>query len=102
MYINGKEVLGVRVKFKSREYSFTDQELELCNARGDTVGRGRVTAQQSVHGRELTVGWIPLMVLDIQPDIRPWDEFPTQSGEVEKGSFIAWPKVFLKPTVKNS
>lgn len=61
------------------------------------MGKGVVTAQEEVHGRQLTYGWVPIMVQDIDPDIKPWSDFPTHSNLVENGSFVAWPKAFLKP-----
>ena len=29
--------------------------------------------------------------------VQPWPEFPTHSGEVEEGSFIAWPTTHARP-----
>jgi len=28
---------------------------------------------------------------------QPWPEFPKHSGEVEEGSFVAWPKTHTRP-----
>jgi hypothetical protein len=74
--------------------------VKILSAEGVSLGRGVVTNQETVHGRELTYGWIPLMVQEIQTNVKPWTEFPTQSSLVEKNSFIAWPKAFLKPLKK--
>ena len=54
-----------------------------------------VASQDKVHGRDIAQGWLPLMVTEILPSIRPWPEYPTHSGEVEKGSFVAWPEKYL-------
>ena len=29
--------------------------------------------------------------------VEPWQEYPTHSGEVEKGSFVAWPTDHMRP-----
>lgn len=71
-------------------------DVELLSANGVLVGHGVVTGQTAVHGYELTYGWVPLMVKTIKTNVKPQAEFPTHSGEVEKDSFVAWPKAFLK------
>ena len=76
------------------------EAVEIVSAKGKRVGNGVVSDQKVVHGCELTYGWVPVMVKEIDPDIRPWSDFPTHSNLVEKGSFIAWPKAFLKHVSK--
>jgi hypothetical protein len=68
---------------------------------GKKLGSGIITDQKTVHCREITYGWIPLMVHNICPGVTPWKDFPTQSDIVEKDSFVAWPKTYLKPVNKN-
>ena len=29
--------------------------------------------------------------------VEPWQEYPTHSGEVEEGSFVAWPTAYIQP-----
>ena len=70
--------------------------VHLLSAKGDILGHGVVTGQTTVHGHELTHGWIPLMVKTIKANVKPWADFPTHSGEVEKDTFVAWSKAFLK------
>ena len=43
------------------------------------------------HGRVLTAEWRAVSVKEVDRTVTPWKEFPTHSGKVEKGSFIAWP-----------
>ena len=52
--------------------------------------------KKKVHGREIMQGWVPLMVTEILPSIRPWPEYPTHSSEVEKNSFVAWLEQHLR------
>ena len=70
--------------------------VDILNAQGMAIGRGVVSDQAVVHGRKLTLGWIPIMVEEIQRETKAWSEFPTHSNLVEEKSFVAWPKVFLK------
>jgi len=43
-------------------------------------------------------GWVPVMVTDIisKNKVEPWQEYPTHSGEVEAGSFVAWPTDYTR------
>ena len=68
----------------------------MLNQESSAVGEAIVSSQKSVHGREIMQGWVPLMVTEIQHSIRPWPEYPTHSGEVEKNSFVAWPEQHLR------
>lgn len=63
------------------------------------AGEGTVTAQTTMHGKELTRGWVPVMVKEISLTVRPWQEYPTHSDEVERGSFVAWPVGHLRQKV---
>ena len=67
----------------------------MLNQEGSVVGEAVVTSQEKVHGRDIMQGWVPLMVTEIRPSIRPWSEYPTHSNEVESGSFVAWPEQYL-------
>ncbi len=77
------------------------EEVEIMNVEGTKLGLGTVTGQKAVHGYEITYGWIPLVVCDICPGVKPWKDFPMQAETVEKDSFVAWPKAYLKPINKN-
>ena len=77
-------------------YVLVGTEVDLLSTKGVLLGHGVVTGQTVVHGYELTYGWVPLMVKTIKANVKPWAEFPTLSGEVEKDSFVAWPKAYLK------
>ena len=52
-----------------------------------------------VHGRALKTGWAAVMIQDIlsKGKVEPWQEYPTHSGEVEEGSFVAWPTAYIQP-----
>jgi len=46
----------------------------------------------TVHGRALKPGWGAFLVKRLcKPSVKSWKDFLTHSGEVEEGSFIAWP-----------
>lgn len=74
-------------------------EVELFNNSNKLVCRGVVTAQAMVHGRALKTGWAAVMIQDIlsKGKVEPWQEYPTHSGEVEEGSFVAWPTAYIQP-----
>ena len=67
----------------------------MLDKESTAIGEATVASQEKVHGREIKQGWVPLMVNNILPSVRPWPEFPTHSGEVEKDSFVAWPEQYL-------
>jgi len=68
-------------------------EVELFDKSKRLVCRGVLTAQTEVHGRVLNTDWVAVMVQEVvsKGKVEPWPEFPTHSGEVEEGSFVAWP-----------
>ena len=68
-------------------------EVELLDKSKRLVCRGVLTAQTEVHGRALNTDWVAVMVQEVvsKGKVEPWPEFPTHSGEVEEGSFVAWP-----------
>lgn len=74
-------------------------EVELFDNSNKLVCRGVVTAQAMVHGRALKTGWAAVMIQDIlsKGKVEPWQEYPTHSGEVEEGSFVAWPTAYIQP-----
>jgi len=61
--------------------------------------RGSITNQAQVHGHELQPGWVAVMVKEIvsKSKVEPWQQYPTHSGEVEAGSFVAWPTEHIRP-----
>lgn len=69
--------------------------VHMLDQESCAVGEATVTSQEKVHGRDILQGWVPLMVTEILPSIRPWLEYPTHSGEVESSSFVAWPEQYL-------
>ena len=73
-------------------------EVELLDNSNKLVCRGVLTAQAIVHGRTLKTGWAAVMVKDIlsKRNVEPWQEYPTHSGEVEEGSFVAWPTANIR------
>lgn len=81
---------------------YTGDKVDILSASGRRVGYGTVTDQAVVHGRELKDGWLSLMVNDILPDTKPWDDFPTHTDIVEKNSFIAWPKSHVRSQMRKS
>ena len=60
---------------------------------GKIVGTGTVChGRQTVHGYSLINGWATVEVKELFQEMVPcWDDFPTLSGEIEIGSFTAWP-----------
>ncbi|KAJ7371410.1 hypothetical protein OS493_025874 [Desmophyllum pertusum] len=76
---------------------FTEGDhVEILDDGRRVVGEGTVTGQNIVHGRKLTDEWVPVLVKEITSTIRPWQEYPTHSGQVENNSFIAWPVNHLR------
>ncbi|KAK3719600.1 hypothetical protein QZH41_015735 [Actinostola sp. cb2023] len=48
--------------------------------------------QTTVHGRKLTSEWAAFQVtMVVDTNAKPWDAYPTHSGQVEQGYFVAWP-----------
>ena len=74
-------------------------EVERLDKRKRLVCRGVLTAQTQVHGRALNTDWVAVMVQEVvsKGKVEPWPEFPTPSGEVEEGSFVAWPTTHTRP-----
>lgn len=73
-------------------------EVDLLDQFNRLVCRGQQTSQSQVHGRPIKDGWVPVMVTDIisKNKVEPWQEYPTHSGEVEAGSFVAWPTDYTR------
>lgn len=73
-------------------------EVKLMN-RSTLVCRGVTTQQKHVHGRGLNPGWVAVRIQDVisKEKVEPWREYPAHSGEVEAGSFIAWPTEYISP-----
>ena len=67
------------------------------------MGDGVITPQAVVHGHTLFEGWCAVQVKKLIGGIavRPWKKYPTHSGVVEEGSFVAWPKKHLKKVFLN-
>ena len=77
-----------------------DDEVELLDKQMKLDCRGLVQPNQTqVHGHTLSSGWVAVMVQDVLSKRKavPWQEYPTHSGEVEEGSFVAWPKAHIRP-----
>lgn len=57
------------------------------------IGTGTICrTRETVHGYNLIPGWACVEIRELfQPTIPCWDDFPTFSGEIEVGSFSAWP-----------
>jgi hypothetical protein len=71
----------------------------------DPKGKEAVICEKTdgttVHGRNLTPGWAAFLVKRLcKPLVKPWKDFPTHSGVVEEGSFIAWPLSHIKTNDK--
>lgn len=50
-----------------------------------------------VHGYRIKKGWKVVCVVKLfRKNLVCWDEFPTHSGEIEEGSFSAWPEEDMK------
>ncbi|XP_028417721.1 uncharacterized protein LOC114542174 isoform X2 [Dendronephthya gigantea] len=60
---------------------------------GKVVGRGIVMPNKTiVHGYKITDGWVYVEIRKLHcENVKCWDDYPTVSGEVEEGSFCAWP-----------
>ena len=67
----------------------------MLDQESSAVGQATVASQEKVHGRGIVQGWVSIIVTEILPSIRPWPDYPTHSGEVESGSFVAWPEKYL-------
>jgi hypothetical protein len=67
----------------------------------ELVGLGKVMEEMKVvHGRELKEGWIAICTEKIfKNNLSCWKEFPTHSGEIEEGSFSAWPKEEIRGNI---
>jgi len=67
----------------------------------ETVAEVEKTNSNTVHGRDLKPGWGAFLVKRLcKPSVKPWQDFPTHSGEVEENSFIAWPLSHIKAKKK--
>ena len=85
--------------FNAYFFAGLGDEVELIDKRKRLVCRGVLTAQSQVHGRALNTDWVAVMVQEVvsKGKVQPWPEFPTHSGEVEEGSFVAWPRTPTRP-----
>lgn len=60
------------------------------------MGQGLKVERNTVHGRQLSPGWCAFQVTDVMDSaVTAWaDDY---LGEVEKGSYIAWPAANVRP-----
>jgi len=70
----------------------SDPRFHLTDVNGKLVATGQKVPQTTVHGRKLTSEWAAFQVtMVVDTNAKPWDAYPTHSGQVEQGSFVAWP-----------
>lgn len=87
---------SIEIRTLNSDVLFAGDHVEILDDGRRVVGEGTVTGQNIVHGRKLTDDWVPVLVKEITSTIRPWQEYPTHSDQVENNSFIAWPVNHLR------
>ncbi|KAK3699990.1 hypothetical protein QZH41_011457, partial [Actinostola sp. cb2023] len=77
---------------QKKQKETSDPRFHLTDVNGKLVATGQKVPQTTVHGRKLTSEWAAFQVtMVVDTNAKPWDAYPTHSGQVEQGSFVAWP-----------